>query len=121
MAEAAEGAVGVAQLTVTAGPGQQLSNRLPSQLEQTQRQVEEVVQVMRKNLESIAAREDHLNELEMRAATLETQAQEFHVHTAQIQRKMWFKDLKWTIIAVATVTTIIVIVVVTLAVKLSGN
>lgn len=118
MAEAAE-APAVAQLTVTTVPGQQLSSRLPSQLEQTQRQVDEVVQVMRKNLENIEARERNLNELELRAATLETQSQEFHVASTRLQRKMWWKDLKWTIIAVATVTTIIVIVVIILAVQLS--
>ncbi|KAI9560292.1 hypothetical protein GHT06_014307 [Daphnia sinensis] len=118
MAEAAE-APAVAQLTVTTVPGQQLSSRLPSQIEQTQRQVDEVVQVMRKNLENIEARERNLNELELRAATLETQAQEFHVASARIQRKMWWKDMKWTLIAVGTVSTIIIIVVVVLAVQLS--
>ena len=108
-----------AQLTVTAVPGQQLSSKLPTQLEQTQRQVDEVVQVMRKNLESLEARERNLNELELRAATLETQAQEFHVTSTRLQKKMWWKDMKWTLIAVGTVTTIISIVVIVIVVKLS--
>ncbi len=119
MAEAAEPMPGPAQLTVVTVPGQQLSSRLPSQLEQTQRQVDEVVQVMRKNLESIEARERNLNELELRAATLETQAQDFHVASTRLQRKMWWKDMKWTLIAVGTVTTIIAIVVIVLATTLS--
>lgn len=98
----------------------QLSTKLPSQLEATQRQVDEVVEVMRKNLESIEARERNLNELEQRAATLETQAREFNVQSSQLQKKMWWKDMKWTLIGIGCATAAVAIIVIVLATTLSN-
>lgn len=114
------GSAAPAQLVVTeVTPGRQLSSRLPSQIEQTQRQVDEVVQVMRKNLESIEARERNLNELERRAETLEVQAREFHVQGTRLQRKMWWKDMKWTLIGIGAATTVLVIIIIILVTTLS--
>lgn len=117
MEEMSPGAAGPAQLVTSEQT--QLSSRLPTQIEETRRQVDEVVQVMRKNLESIEAREQNLNELEQRAAVLETQAREFNVASTQLQKKMWWKDMKWTLIAIGTVTGIVAIIVTVLAVTLS--
>lgn len=119
MEEVDAGAVGgPAQLSVVSEP-KQLSTRLPSQLEATQRQVDEVVQVMRKNLERIEARGEHLDEMQMRAAALETQAQEFNVQSTRLQKQMWWKNMKWTLIAIGTVTTIVAIIIIILATTLS--
>lgn len=118
MEEMAVGTAEPAQLVVREQTAQ-LSTKLPNQIEETRRQVDEVVQVMRKNLESIEAREQNLNELEQRAATLETQAREFNVASTQLQKKMWWKDMKWTLIAIGTVTGIVAIVVIVLATTLS--
>lgn len=97
----------------------QPSAQLPSQIVEVRRQVDEVVQVMRKNLERMEEREANLNELSLRAETLEQSAREFQTSSAQLQKTMWWRDFKWRVIAIATVVAIVSIIIIVLVVKLS--
>lgn len=89
------------------------------QLHEVQRQVDEVVQVMKKNLEGIQAREQNLNELELRAESLELSSAQFSQTAVQLQKKMWWQNMKWTWILIGTVTTILAIIIIILAVNFS--
>lgn len=107
----------VAQVAI-AGTHRSTSNLSP-QIELVQRQVDEVVQVMRKNIESIEQRERNLNELSLRAENLERQAQDFTVTSRQLQKKYWYQNMKWTLIGVGVTVTIVTIIVVVLVVHFS--
>lgn len=89
---------------------------LSPQIQEAQRQVEEVVQVMRKNIENIEQRERNLQELSLRAESLERQSAEFTVTSRQLERKMWWQNLKWTWVAIGVTATVVTIVVVSLVV-----
>ena len=98
---------------------QQMSAVLPMQLEEVQRQVDQVVQVMKKNIEGIERREQNLNELELRAETLNQQSVEFATTSQRIQRKMLWENRKWTLIAIGTATLVLSIIAISLAIKFS--
>lgn len=105
----------VAQLAIA---GTHSSNLTP-QIQEAQRQVDEVVQVMRKNIENIEQRERNLTELSLRAENLERQAQEFNVTSRQLQRNLWCQNLKWTWVAIGVTTGIAAIIVISLVVHFS--
>lgn len=107
------------QVQTQAPPAQMQSAVLPMQLEDVQRQVDQVVEVMKKNIEGIERREQNLNELELRADALNQQSVEFAQTSNRIQRKMLWENRKWTLIAIGTATLVLSIIAISLAIKFS--
>jgi len=77
---------------------QQEQQRPPSKLEQTQVQVQEVVTIMKSNVDKVLERDSRLSELDTRADALSNSAQLFERRSTQIRKKMWWNNLKWKII-----------------------
>jgi vesicle-associated membrane protein 2 len=77
--------------------------RPPSQLDQTQQQVQEVVTIMRSNVEKVMERDSRLSELDARADSLSNSAHMFERRSNQVRRKMWWNNLKWKIILAVVV------------------
>ena len=108
------------QQVAIAGPSTSSASRVSSsQLQEVQRQVNEVVEVMKKNVEGIQAREQNLNELELRAASLEQTSAQFSTTATQLQKKMWWQNMKWTWIGIGAVTGILAIIIIILIVNFS--
>ncbi|XP_029436060.1 vesicle-associated membrane protein 2-like isoform X3 [Rhinatrema bivittatum] len=73
-----------------AGPPPNLtSNR---RLQQSQAQVEEVVDIMRVNVDKVLERDQKLSELDDRADKLQAGAELFETRAAQLKRKYWWKN-----------------------------
>ncbi|KAK8404696.1 hypothetical protein O3P69_007744 [Scylla paramamosain] len=89
-----------------------------SKLEQTQQQVNEVVDIMKTNVENIMVRERELNDLDMRASTLTSSASEFQVTSRKLKKKYWWKNLKMMLILGGVVVFIIAII---LIIVFTGN
>lgn len=67
-------------------------------LEQTQAQVNEVVGIMRVNVEKVLERDQKLSELDQRADALQEGGKRFEQQAQKLKRKYWWKNLKMMII-----------------------
>uniref|UniRef100_A0A8C5SRX1 V-SNARE coiled-coil homology domain-containing protein n=1 Tax=Laticauda laticaudata TaxID=8630 RepID=A0A8C5SRX1_LATLA len=67
------------------------SNR---RLQQTQAQVNEVVDIMRVNVDKVLERDQKLSELDNRADALQAGASQFETSAAKLKRKYWWKNCK---------------------------
>ncbi|XP_034825787.1 synaptobrevin-1-like [Maniola hyperantus] len=81
-------------------------------LAQTQAKVDEVVGIMRVNVEKVLERDQKLSELDNRADALQHGAAQFEQQAGKLKRKYWWQNLKMMLIigAVGAVLLIIIIV-----------
>jgi t-SNARE complex subunit (syntaxin) len=81
-------------------------------LQHTQAQVDEVVDIMRTNVEKVLERDQKLSELDDRADALQQGASQFEQQAGKLKRKFWWKNCKmWAIIIGVIIVIIIVIIV----------
>ncbi|CAG2177272.1 unnamed protein product, partial [Oppiella nova] len=73
---------------------QQQQNPSSKRLQQTQAQVDEVVGIMRTNVEKVLERDNKLSELDDRADALQHGASQFEQQAGKLKRKFWWKNLK---------------------------
>ncbi|KAL4658566.1 vesicle-associated membrane protein 3 [Arapaima gigas] len=85
------------------------SNR---RLQQTQAQVDEVVDIMRVNVDKVLERDQKLSELDDRADALQAGASQFETSAAKLKRKYWWKNCKMWAILIAVILIIIIIIIV---------
>ncbi|KAK4475249.1 hypothetical protein MN116_002323 [Schistosoma mekongi] len=81
-------------------------------LQQTQAQVNEVVDIMRVNVDKVLERDKNLSELDGRADALQAGASQFEASAGKLKRKSWWKNCKMlTGLGVLVVILIIVLIV----------
>ncbi|XP_042225620.1 vesicle-associated membrane protein 2-like isoform X2 [Homarus americanus] len=83
-----------------------------SRLSATQQQVNEVVDIMKTNVERIIEREEGLTELDVRANNLTASASEFQTTSRKLKRKYWWKNLKMMLILGCVIILVIIIIIV---------
>jgi len=81
-------------------------------LEQTQDQVNEVVGIMRVNVEKVLERDQKLSELDSRADALQEGGKRFEQQAQRLHRKYWYKNLKMMIILGVIGLIILIIIIV---------
>ncbi|XP_042199598.1 vesicle-associated membrane protein 3 [Callorhinchus milii] len=81
-------------------------------LQQTQAQVDEVVDIMRVNVNRVLERDQKLTELDDRADALQAGASQFETSAAKLKRKYWWKNCKMWAILIAVILIIIIIIIV---------
>jgi len=81
-------------------------------LQQTQAQVDEVVGVMRTNVDKVLERDQKLSELDDRADALQQGASQFETQAAKLKRKYWWKNCKMWAILITVILAIIIIIIV---------
>lgn len=62
--------------------------------QQTQAQVDEVVDIMRMNVDKVLERDQKLSQLDDRADALQMGASQFEQSAGALKRKYWWKNLK---------------------------
>eukprot|EP00042_Codosiga_hollandica_P026614 m.127004 g.127004 ORF g.127004 m.127004 type:complete len:97 (-) comp52249_c0_seq1:231-521(-) len=82
-----------------------------AKLEDTQRQVDEVVGIMKDNMVKVLERDQKLNDLEDKSEGLRDGAARFEKSAVKLKRKMWWKNLKFMGILALVVIVLIVIIV----------
>lgn len=87
------------------------SSRGPSKLEQTQQQVNEVVGIMRVNVEKVLERDQKLSELDSRADALQEGGKRFEQQAQKLKRKYWWKNIKMMII-IGVIAVILLIIII---------
>ncbi|CAL8339716.1 unnamed protein product [Merluccius merluccius] len=80
-------------------------------LQQTQAQVDEVVDIMRVNVDKVLERDQKLSELDDRADALQAGASQFETSAAKLKRKYWWKNCKMWAILIAVLIIIVIIIV----------
>jgi len=84
-------------------------------------QVQEVVGVMKKNIDRLLDRDVALNNLMTRADDLETSASTYNQTTKQLRRKYWWKNVKTNICVAGIVMAVIIIIIMFVAVSRRGK
>lgn len=81
-------------------------------LAQTQAKVDEVVGIMRVNVEKVLERDQKLSELDNRADALQHGAAQFEQQAGKLKRKYWWQNLKMMLIigGIGVILLIIIIV-----------
>ncbi|XP_034295357.1 vesicle-associated membrane protein 1-like isoform X3 [Pantherophis guttatus] len=102
---------GVSSATSPGVPPQSnmISNR---RLQQTQAQVNEVVDIMRVNVDKVLERDHKLSELDNRADALQAGASQFETSAAKLKRKYWWKNCKMMIILGVLCAIILIIIII---------
>ncbi|XP_044004540.1 vesicle-associated membrane protein 2-like [Aphidius gifuensis] len=80
-------------------------------LQQTQAQVDEVVDIMKTNVEKVLERDQKLSELDDRADALQQGASQFEQQAGKLKRKFWLQNLKMMIIMGVIALIILAIIV----------
>jgi len=85
-------------------------NDAAKRVQQTQAQVDEVVGIMRVNVEKVLERDQKLSELDNRADILQQGASQFEQQAGRLKRKMWWKNVKMMIIMGVIGATLLLII-----------
>ncbi|XP_075168161.1 vesicle-associated membrane protein synaptobrevin isoform X2 [Haematobia irritans] len=83
-------------------------------LQQTQAKVDEVVGIMRVNVEKVLERDQKLSELGDRADALEQGASQFEQQAGKLKRKQWWANMKMMIIMGVIGVVLLIIIIVSL-------
>lgn len=67
---------------------------------------------MSDNVVRIMERGERLDDLDTRTEALHASSQNFQTTARQVHRKMWFKNLKWTIIMGVVILLVIALIVI---------
>ncbi|XP_060130210.1 vesicle-associated membrane protein 2-like [Zootoca vivipara] len=94
-----------------AGPPLQTNVTSNRRLQQTQAQVNEVVDIMRVNVDKVLERDQKLSELDNRADALQAGASQFETSAAKLKRKNWWKNCKMMIILGIVCAVILIIII----------
>lgn len=82
-----------------------------NRLKQTQAQVNEVVGIMRVNVEKVLERDQKLSELDQRADALQQGASQFEQQAGKLKRKQWWANMKMMIIMGVIGVVILIIII----------
>ncbi|XP_059148189.1 synaptobrevin-like isoform X2 [Physella acuta] len=94
------------------GPGMQPPREQSKRLQQTQAQVDEVVDIMRVNVEKVLDRDQKISQLDDRAEALQAGASQFEASAGKLKRKYWWKNCKMMLILGAIIGIIVIIIIV---------
>ncbi|VEN58264.1 unnamed protein product [Callosobruchus maculatus] len=97
------------------------ASRPPSKLEQAQQQVNEVVGIMRVNVEKVLERDQKLSELDSRAEALQEGGKRFEQQAQKLKRKYWWKNIKMMIIMGVIGAVILIIIIVSISNSVGGD
>ncbi|ESO88872.1 hypothetical protein LOTGIDRAFT_125455, partial [Lottia gigantea] len=91
--------------------GQPPRDMSSKRMQQTQAQVDEVVDIMRVNVDKVLERDQKISELDDRADALQAGASQFEASAGKLKRKYWWKNCKMMIILGSIVAVIIIIII----------
>ncbi|XP_046673288.1 synaptobrevin-1 [Homalodisca vitripennis] len=96
----------------TSTGGTKTNQDTSKRIQQSQAQVDEVVGIMRVNVEKVLERDQKLSELDNRADALQQGASQFEQQAGRLKRKMWWKNVKMMIIMGVIAATLLIIIIV---------
>lgn len=97
------------------------AHREGDKLAETQAKVDEVVDIMRDNIESVMNRDEKLSELDDRADALQNGAAQFQQQAGKLKKKYWWKNMKMMMIIGGIAAIILIIIIISLTAGGNGN
>uniref|UniRef100_A0A914X044 Vesicle-associated membrane protein 7 n=1 Tax=Plectus sambesii TaxID=2011161 RepID=A0A914X044_9BILA len=82
-----------------------------SRVAQLKGQVDEVKQIMTRNVERVLERGERLDQLQDRSEDLNSASQQFRTTAHRVRRRMCCENLKWTIISGIIVSVIVIVLI----------
>uniref|UniRef100_A0A8W8K4R1 V-SNARE coiled-coil homology domain-containing protein n=1 Tax=Magallana gigas TaxID=29159 RepID=A0A8W8K4R1_MAGGI len=98
-------------MSAAGGPGGPQPAQPSKRLQQTQAQVDEVVDIMRVNVDKVLERDQKISELDDRADALQAGASQFEASAGKLKRKYWWKNCKMMIILGVIIAVIVIIII----------
>ncbi|KAG8830821.1 hypothetical protein FRB91_007006 [Serendipita sp. 411] len=83
-----------------------------SQTAQIQQQIDETVGAMRDNIARVAERGERLDALRDKTDGLAVSAQSFRKGANRVRKKMWWQNMKWTLIVGLGIIVLLIIIIV---------
>ncbi|KAL7059481.1 hypothetical protein AAHC03_012931 [Spirometra sp. Aus1] len=83
-------------------------------LQRTQAQVNEVVDIMRVNIEKVLERDKNLSQLDDRADALQAGASQFEASAGKLKRKFWWRNCKLLIVLCGVIGLVAIALIVAL-------
>nr|ACO10223.1 Vesicle-associated membrane protein 2 [Caligus rogercresseyi] len=93
----------------------------PSSFQSTKRQVDEVVNIMRDNINKVIERDQKLESLDTRAANLQENSNAFATTSIRLRRKYWWQNLKMKIIIGVIILLVAFFISLTLYLEYGGS
>ncbi|XP_078035826.1 neuronal Synaptobrevin isoform X1 [Augochlora pura] len=109
--DAAAAAPGAGTGEIVGGPRTPQQTAAQKRLQATQAQVDEVVDIMKTNVDKVLERDQKLSELDDRADALQQGASQFEQQAGKLKRKFWLQNLKMMIIMGVIALIILAIIV----------
>jgi len=81
----------------------------------TRKQVDEVVDVMRTNVELVMERDANLQKLEQTAANLEEGSHQFQRTSVKLKKKMWWENQKMKLVFAGIAAVVVLLVIILIA------
>ena len=94
------------------GPQQVQQTLAQKRMAQQQAQVDQVVDIMRSNVEKVIERDVKLHKLDERAEQLESGASQFEMHMGKLKKNLWRSNMKWVVLLGLIVVALVILVVV---------
>merc|ERR1712142_1202188 len=90
------------------GPQQMQQVMAQKRMAQQQAQVDDVVGIMRTNVEKVLERDQKLSQLDERADALQNGASQFEKQAGKLKNKFWLQNMKWIVIAVLVILVLVI-------------
>ncbi|CAF0719863.1 unnamed protein product [Adineta ricciae] len=84
-------------------------------------QVQEVVGVMKQNIDKLLDRDVALSNLSSRADELQSSATTYNQTTKQLRRKFWWKNMKTNVCIAGIIITVLIIIIMSIALSRRGK
>ena len=82
-------------------------------------QVDEVMDVMKTNIDRVLERDERLNDLDRRADDLNQSSVQFATSAKKVRKKMWFENLKMKLVIGGVLAAILIIIITVIVVETS--
>lgn len=79
-------------------------------LQNTKQQVDEVVLIMKDNIDKVLQRDEKLTDIESRSEELQDGANRFQKVSTKLKQKMWCKNMKYVIVLASIFLILIMII-----------
>lgn len=87
-----------------------------NKINDTKQQVDQVVSIMKNNIEKVLQRDDKLSDLENRSEDLREGSRKFEKISTKLKNKLWCKNIKF-IMAIIVVFLILIMIIVLIIIK----
>lgn len=88
-------------------PGPRVNPESTQKMETIKKQIDDTTAVMSHNIESAMERGERLDDVATKTSNLAEKSKQFQKHTKQVEKNLWYKNMKMTLVLIFIVLIII--------------